>query len=395
MVLKKYGVETTIYFPLITRGAIDFKVGAAWVAGDSTISKDGGNWANTATFTEVNGGGVYGIVLTAVQMQAAEIVVRIIDQTSPKVWEDQAVQVQTYGHASAAMPFDLGTALQTVDVLQISGSANAADALELLALNAKGADHKVLISTDAQSLAATLHVDAGAISADAAAADSLELLVENCKGTDHKVLLSADAQDLSGTLHVDAKAVSGDATAADNLEEFTEHALGTDNKVLISGDTQHLDDTLHVMVGSVDGSQPAATALKNIVNNSEGADHKLLLSSDDQDLSGTLHVDAGAISDDPGTADRLQLGLDANGRVELQPDGLDAVSVVEPAGIPVGFAQGLYEAARRILHLNKMVVQKTGEGEGELKFYKRDGNTIAFTADIIEDASAQAVNGAS
>lgn len=50
-----------------------------------------------------------------------------------------------------------------------------------------------------------LQTDAVEISSDSAAADALELLVENAKGTDHKVLVSTDAQDLSATLDVNTK----------------------------------------------------------------------------------------------------------------------------------------------------------------------------------------------
>jgi hypothetical protein len=56
-----------------------------------------------------------------------------------------------------------------------------------------------------------LQVDAVEISSDSAAADALELLVENAKGTDHKVLVSTDAQDLSGSLDVNAKTLTDGA----------------------------------------------------------------------------------------------------------------------------------------------------------------------------------------
>jgi len=46
------------------------------------------------------------------------------------------------------------------------------------------------------------------VSDDSTAADDLELLVENAKGTDHKVLLSTDAQDLSGTLDINTKTIT-------------------------------------------------------------------------------------------------------------------------------------------------------------------------------------------
>ena len=61
-----------------------------------------------------------------------------------------------------------------------------------------------------------LQVDAVEISSDATAADDLELFIETAKGTDHKVLISADAQDLSATLDVNTKTLETglDFTAA-------------------------------------------------------------------------------------------------------------------------------------------------------------------------------------
>jgi hypothetical protein len=58
----------------------------------------------------------------------------------------------------------VGTVTNEVDadVTAVSGSSGAADALELLALNCKGTDHKVLISADAQDLSATLEVQTSA-----------------------------------------------------------------------------------------------------------------------------------------------------------------------------------------------------------------------------------------
>ena len=74
-------------------------------------------------------------------------------------------------------------------------------------------------------------VNINEVSDDATAADDLELLVENAKGTDHKVLISTDAQDLNASLDVNAKAISGSTATADNVESVF---LGT-------GDTDDVD----------------------------------------------------------------------------------------------------------------------------------------------------------
>lgn len=110
-ILRKYGVQATFYFPLIERGVLDFNDDpAVFAAGDTKISKDGGAFNNTDNNPSHEGNGVYSLVLTATEMQAALNVVTIIDQTNPKAWEDQALVVSTYGDASAQHAFDLDTA---------------------------------------------------------------------------------------------------------------------------------------------------------------------------------------------------------------------------------------------------------------------------------------------
>jgi hypothetical protein len=104
--LRKYGVETKILFPLITRDAVDFEGSASHASGDTKISKDEGSFANTSNAFVHEGNGIYSITLTATEMQAARIVVTIIDSAT-KVWEDQSALVDTYGNASAQHAFDL------------------------------------------------------------------------------------------------------------------------------------------------------------------------------------------------------------------------------------------------------------------------------------------------
>lgn len=97
--LRKYGTQTTIDFELYEIDGVDFKTNAAHAAGDSKIMKDEGDEANTTNgFTDEGQG--YSIVLTATEMQAARIVLYIVDQ-STKVWLDKSVVIETYGNASA------------------------------------------------------------------------------------------------------------------------------------------------------------------------------------------------------------------------------------------------------------------------------------------------------
>jgi hypothetical protein len=129
--LRKYGVATTVYFPLVDFGATDFEsTPVTFASGDTQISKDGGAFANTGSNPAHEGNGIYSLALTATEMQAGVVAVTVIDQTATKLWEDQAIVVATYGNASAEHAFDLDTATQDVNMAQISGSSTAADNLE-------------------------------------------------------------------------------------------------------------------------------------------------------------------------------------------------------------------------------------------------------------------------
>jgi hypothetical protein len=71
---------------------------ASFAAGDVQVSKDGGAWANIGTLPAgVNGGTdtVFKVVLTAAEMQANLIVVRIIDQTADPAFRDCLLVIRT------------------------------------------------------------------------------------------------------------------------------------------------------------------------------------------------------------------------------------------------------------------------------------------------------------
>jgi hypothetical protein len=136
--LRKYGAAAQIDgIPLITKGAVDFEANPTLAAGDVTISKDGG------AFASIEGAGTFGDFVavapassTSVQvrpdataMTCKTLVIRFIDQTTPKEWEDQEVLIETYGHASAMHPFDLGTALAAPDNTSIAGIKTQTDKL--------------------------------------------------------------------------------------------------------------------------------------------------------------------------------------------------------------------------------------------------------------------------
>ncbi len=179
MEMRKYGATATVDFPLIDAGAQDFNdTPATFAAADCQISKDGGAFANTTNSPAHEGQGSYSLVLTATEMQAARIVVHIIDAAT-KVWEDQAVHIVTMGHASALYAFDFDQATPAVNATQISGDATAANNLEA---DYDGTGYAKTASTIGTATAVTNGVNTTAISGDTTAANNLEAMLDGTGG---------------------------------------------------------------------------------------------------------------------------------------------------------------------------------------------------------------------
>jgi len=82
--LRKYGTETTIYFPLIDAGTRNFAGSGDYThaSGDVRISKDGAASAtatNTPTVVTMNNGSMWKLTLTATEI-VAEVVPDDVDQ---------------------------------------------------------------------------------------------------------------------------------------------------------------------------------------------------------------------------------------------------------------------------------------------------------------------------
>lgn len=114
--LRKYatGTGADLWIPIIKRAVVDFAVGADWTpaAGDVKISIDGGAAANIGTLPvalAMGNGAVWKFVVTNAELTGKSILVTVADAATKAV-EDQAIVIETYGHASALHPFDLGTA---------------------------------------------------------------------------------------------------------------------------------------------------------------------------------------------------------------------------------------------------------------------------------------------
>lgn len=104
--LREYGAtsgqKSTFPFPLVDSG-LNYVSGLTLVSGDVKIMQDNGAWANATNSVTDEGEGYYSLVLTAAEMQAAIIVVKVVDQSSPKTWVDTSIIIHTGGDASSAL----------------------------------------------------------------------------------------------------------------------------------------------------------------------------------------------------------------------------------------------------------------------------------------------------
>lgn len=235
--LRKYGVQTTINFQLFEADGVDFRVDAAHATGDTVIMKDEGAEANTSNgFTDEGTG--YSIVLTATEMQAARIVVYVVDQTATKVWLDTAIIVETYGNASAMHAFDLDTATQDVNVastddIDLSATQKASVNAEV---DTALTDYDAVVPADLPTNFADLSITATTGRVD----------VDSVGGT------SQTAGDLMGSLgEENAAAAAGDPSTTESV-------------------MQYVKQLVNVLVGSAGiGTYPAAAAPANAVSLAE------------------------------------------------------------------------------------------------------------------------------
>lgn len=124
---REYGVGTTVTFPLYEYDdGKDMRTNATHASGDTKIMKDEGAWANTTNGFVSESDGMYSLALTATEMQCARLTLKIVDQDATKLWLDQIVEIETFGHASAQFPDDyndIADAILKRDVDQVEGSA--------------------------------------------------------------------------------------------------------------------------------------------------------------------------------------------------------------------------------------------------------------------------------
>lgn len=97
-ILIPWGVAVTLDgFALVTRGAVDFQVNPTLASGDAKLEKDGGTAANLTTLPAVtpSGGKSVRVSLSASEAEFTRAIVWLVDQTSPKEWEDEPLVLHT------------------------------------------------------------------------------------------------------------------------------------------------------------------------------------------------------------------------------------------------------------------------------------------------------------
>lgn len=263
--LRKYGEAATINTDLFEVDGVNFRTDATFAAGDVTVMKDEAVEANITTLPTDEGNG-YSISLSATEMQAARIVVYLVDQTATKVWLDKSIVIETYGNASAQHAFDLDTAsvAQTDD--------HTAAVAELRAT-------QVVASGTADSGTTTTMVDAALGNVREGA-----LLKFGSGGAAANVGVTVTITDVTGTTVTFSPAVTAITTETYEVLPANNGVLdtGSDNRVLVStDDTQvqtsanaalvanHLD---HIFAVDYDpAAKPGvATALFNELIESDG-----------------------------------------------------------------------------------------------------------------------------
>jgi hypothetical protein len=151
--LRKYGVETTINFELYETDGTDLKTDAASATGDVTLYRDEAAVETLDADAFTDEGAIYSLTLSAAEMQAARIIICVVDQGT-KAWLDKVLIVETYGNASAMHAFDLDTATQNVNVASTSDidfSATQKTSLETAVDN--GLDNAIGVAPTAGSIA--------------------------------------------------------------------------------------------------------------------------------------------------------------------------------------------------------------------------------------------------
>ncbi len=113
--LRKYATATTVYFPLIGAGTVNFTSTATVASTDIKISVDGGAFAITSVDAVNEGSFGYSYTCRAGTEMTGKTSVLLIHHTDgTQAFEDTMLIIETYGNSAAQHTFDLSIANQTV-----------------------------------------------------------------------------------------------------------------------------------------------------------------------------------------------------------------------------------------------------------------------------------------
>jgi len=136
--LRKYGVDTTIDFELYGIDGASLNTTATFAAGDTTRMLDEAAQGNLGA-SPTDEGSTYSLAIAAAELQCTRLIIHVVDQTSPKVWLDCVLIVETYGHTSAMHAFDLDSATVTPADGSVTAAVIAADAIDADSIKADAA----------------------------------------------------------------------------------------------------------------------------------------------------------------------------------------------------------------------------------------------------------------
>lgn len=112
--LRKYAATSTVNFPLIGLGTVNFTSTATLTTADLKISVDGGAFGTVGTAITNVGSFGYSYSLTTANLTGKLCTMVIISTAGTKVCEDTMILIETYGNTAAQHTFDFSVANQTV-----------------------------------------------------------------------------------------------------------------------------------------------------------------------------------------------------------------------------------------------------------------------------------------
>lgn len=260
-----------------------------------------------------------------------------------------------------------------------------------------------LFSTD------KLQVDAVEISSDSTAADNLELIIETAKGADHKILISSDAQDLSASLDVNTKTLETGLDLTDTMKASvnTEVDNGLDTAIpgsptadSINERVKAVDDLSQASGGgdlaaikdktdTIPASPAAVGSLMGLSNDaitSAKFDESTAFPVKSADADSTKIARVGADSDTLETLsdqlDTAQVDLDNSDQYKADVSGLATVAELSTHNDNLGIVDGKIDTIDTVVDAVKVETDKLNN------MIEADGEDFRYTENALEQAPA-------